>query len=165
MSEQSHQSQNPKVLIITALITAVTTILVAFVGIFPQLRGGDREAIKTLQDNVTALTQKLALVNPREDPSAAQKKMSVSGTVYTSPTKNATLKGLDIYLLPDGYKLTTQADDSGQFTFPEVPFGEYSIILRDPHREKSGKVRLEDPREEISVMGAWVKYHIQKPSP
>ena len=164
MSEQSHQSQTPKVLIITALITAVTTILVAFVGIFPQLRGGDREAIKTLQDNVSQLTKRLAVVDPREDPSAAQKKMSVSGTVYTSSNKNATLKGLDIYLLPDGYKLTTLADDGGQFTFPDVPVGDYSIILRDPPRGKSGKVRLDDPKEEISVaaMGAWVKYHIQK---
>ena len=95
MSEQSHQSQNPKVLIITALITAVTTILVAFVGIFPQVRGGDREEIKKLQDNVNQLTQRLVVVDPREDPSAAQKKMSVSGTVYTSPKLNATLKGLD----------------------------------------------------------------------
>ncbi len=100
--------------------------------------------------------------NERAESSKPQKKMSISGTVYTSQNKNATLKGLDIYLLPDGYRLTTQADDSGQFNFSEVPVGEYSIILRDPYREKSGKVRLEDPREEISVMGAWVKYHIQK---
>jgi hypothetical protein len=158
----SETAQNPKVLIITALITAVTTILVAFVAIFPQLRGNDREAIKTLQDNVNALTQKLAVINPREDPAAAQKKMSVTGTVYTSASQVATLGGMDVYLLPEDYRLTGHTDDIGHFSVSDVPVGQYSIILRDPSRGNSGKVLLDDPREEISVMGKWVKYHIQK---
>lgn len=162
MSEQTSQGQNARVLIVTALITAVTTIVVAFVGVFPQLRGGDREAIKALQENVNALTNKLAVVDPRSDPAAAAKKMSVSGTVFTSRDKSATLGGMDVYLLPEDYQLIGQTDDTGRFSISDVPVGQYSIILRDPTRGQSGKVLLDDPPAEVSVMGKWVKYHIQK---
>lgn len=162
MSEQTSQGLNPKFLIITALITAVTTIVVAFVGIVPHLRGGDRDEIQTLKENVDKLQQKLTIVNPREDPAAATKKMSVSGTVFTSRDKAARLGGIDVYLLPEDYQLIGQTDDAGRFNIPDVPQGQYSIILRDPARGSSGKVLLDDPPAEFSVMGKWVTYQIQK---
>ena len=37
-------SQNPKVMMITALMTAITTIAVSFIGVVPNLRRGDAEA-------------------------------------------------------------------------------------------------------------------------
>src|SRR5215813_2194638 len=158
---QNVQAQNPKVLIITALITAVTTILVAFLGIFPQLRGGDREAIKNLQENVATLTEKLKSVNPSQASVVPAKKMSVDGTVYTSANKKTTLSGMDVYLLPEDYGLVGHTGEDGRFNIQKVPEGVYSIILRDPTRGNSGKVLLDDPREELSVMGKLVKYHIQ----
>ena len=52
--------QSPKVLIVTALITAMTTIGVAFIGIFPQLRSGDVENLKNCRKTLRLLSSRPA---------------------------------------------------------------------------------------------------------
>jgi len=145
--------QNSKILILTALITASTTVAVAFIGIFPQLRNNDAQMIQQLKDDL----QKKQ--GGGEAP--PEKKMTVTGKVWT-PDKKRTLNGVEVYLLPEGNNdLTAKTDDNGNFTLSGVPDGVYSIIVRESSG-KSGKGLLDDDADEVSVIGAAIKYHIRK---
>jgi len=146
-------AQNSKILILTALITASTTVAVAFIGIFPQLRNNDAQIIQQLKDD---LQKKQGGAEP-----PAEKKMTVTGTVWT-PDKKRTLNGVEVYLLPEGNNdLTAKTDDNGNFTLSGVPDGVYSIIVREASG-KSGKGLLDDDANEVSVIGAAIKYRIRK---
>lgn len=158
----SSSAQNPKVLIATALITAVTMIGVSFVGIFPQLRSNDTKKYDQLQQQFEDFKQKAAVttngLNVSQD-----KKMAVNGTVFSAPDRKRTLNGVEIYLLPEGNNLlTAKTDDSGRFSLPDLPRGTYSIIVRDSAEGKSGKGLLDDSGYEVTVIGASITYHIQK---
>jgi len=149
--------QNSKILILTALITASTTVAVAFIGIFPQLRNNDAQTIQQLQNSIGALQKKLE--GGSEPP--PEKKMTVTGTVWT-PDKKRTLNGVEVYLLPqDNNDLTAKTDDNGNFTLSGVPDGVYSIIVRESNGQ-SGKGLLDDEQNEVSVIGAAIKYRIRR---
>jgi carboxypeptidase family protein len=149
-------AQNSKVLILTALITASTTVAVAFIGIVPQIRDNDVQTIKQLQSGMTELQKKLS-----GDAPPPEKKMSVTGTVW-APDRKRTLNGVEVYLLPEGNSyLTAKTDDNGHFKLNGVPDGVYSIIIRESSGQ-SGKGLLDDTEDEVSVIGAAIKYHIQK---
>jgi hypothetical protein len=159
-SMQNSPGQNSRVLIITATITAVTTIGVSFIGIVPQLRSEDKKELAQLQQAVDDLKQATALPNPASI--SADKKIAINGTVRSEDGMQL-LKGYDIYLLPEGNNLlTAKTDDTGRFTFQAVPTGVYSIIVRDSSNGRSGKALLDDAGEEVQVIGAKVKYRIQK---
>src|SRR6266576_4296024 len=68
-------TQNSRILIVTAVITAVTTIGVAFIGIFPQLRNSDAKRYDQLQQDFAEFRQKSANVSASKSP---EKTMSVS---------------------------------------------------------------------------------------
>lgn len=147
--------------LITAAITAATTIAVSFIGIVPQLRSEDKKEFASLKEEFDAFKLKAAAVIPAA-PAAAEKKISINGTVR-SENGSKVLAGYDIYLLPEGNNLlTAKTDDTGRFTFQEVPTGVYSIIVRDSTNGKSGKALLDDAGEEVQVIGAKVRYRIQK---
>lgn len=150
-------AQNSKVLIMTALITATTTVAVAFIGIFPQMRNNDTQTIQQLRDSIGALQKKLE--GGSEPP--PEKKMTVNGTVRT-PDKKRTLSGVEVYLLPEGNNdLTAKTDDNGNFTLSGVPEGVYSIIVREASGQ-SGKGLLDDDANEVSVIGAAINYRIRR---
>ena len=150
-------SQNSKVLIMTALITAATTVAVAFIGIFPQMRNNDTQTIQQLQNAIGALQKKLE----GGGQAPPEKKMTVTGTVRT-PDKKHTLNGVEVYLLPEGNNdLTAKTDDNGNFTLSGVPDGVYSIIVREASGQ-SGKGLLDDDANEVSVIGAAINYRIRK---
>jgi len=161
MAEARHSSsaQSPKVLIITAAITSITTIAVSFVGIVPQLRSQDRDEVAKLQQQVDELKK---TTQASSDAGAPAKKMAINGAV-TSADGLTPLGGYDVYLLPEGNNLlTAKTDDGGKFTLQAVPDGVYSIIVRDSANGKSGKGLLDDADDEVVVIGARIKYHIQK---
>ena len=143
MSEpESTPSGNSKVLIATAVITALTTIVVAFVGIVPQLRSGDKGAVAQLQKELDDL-KKTSADTTAGVGGTPDKKLTISGVV-TSEDGTKTLSGRDIYLVPEGYNLLTKTDDDGKFTLQGVPSGVYSIIVRDSTDGISGRVILDD---------------------
>jgi Carboxypeptidase regulatory-like domain len=153
-------AQNSRVLVLTALITATTTVAVAFIGIFPQIRNNDAQTIQRLQDGMTELQNKLRQGADGPPPSQ-EKKMSVTGTVWTPDRKHA-MPGVEVYLLPEGNNyLTAKTDDNGNFTLNGVPDGMYSIIVRESSGQ-SGKGLLDDAADEVSVIGAAIKYRIRK---
>ena len=155
----THSVNNPKILIATALITAATTIGVAFVGIFPQLRSSQYQK---LQSEFDQFKQSVSQATTTGNQSlATEKKMGVTGTVSSADRKH-TLNGVEIYLLPEGKGLlTAKTDDNGVFTFKEVPKGTYSIIVRDS-TGRSGKGLLDDSGDEVTVIGASIKYRFRE---
>jgi hypothetical protein len=106
MSEEGHTSstQNPKVLLATALITALTTISVSFVGIVPQLRSGDKQELAQLKRDFEDFRERAGVVGtsgadePRVD---TTKTMIISGTVRSDDGARL-LTGYDVYLLAEG---------------------------------------------------------------
>jgi hypothetical protein len=153
-------AQNSKVLVLTALITASTTVAVAFIGIFPQIRNNDAQTIQKLQDAMSELRKEHGQGSGGGG-SQPEKKMSVTGTVWTVDRKR-TMPGVEVYLLPEGNNyLTAKTDDNGNFTLNGVPDGVYSIIVRESSGQ-SGKGLLDDAADEVSVIGAAIKYHIRR---
>jgi hypothetical protein len=151
-------SQNSRVLIATAAITAVTTIGVAFIGIFPQLRNSDAKRYDQLQQEFAEFRQKSGNGSVGKSP---EKTMSVSGTVFDEPAQKR-LPGVEVYLLPEGNNfLTAKTDDNGNFTLNGVPYGVYSIIVRESSG-RSGKGLLDDDGDEVKVIGASIRYRIRR---
>ena len=165
MSEEGPTSstQNPKLVLGTAVITALTTIGVSFVGIVPQLRSGDRQELAQLKKDFEDFRERAGVIGtsgtdePRVD---ANETMIISGTVR-SDDGTRLLTGYDVYLLAEGNNLLATTDDAGKFTFQGVPAGVYSIVVRDSSNGRSGKGLLDNASGEVQVIGAKVKYRIQ----
>jgi hypothetical protein len=152
-------AQNSRVLIITAAITAITTIGVAFIGIFPQLRNNDAKKYEELQKQFADFRQNLG--NETGAKVAPEKKMSISGTVFDELAQKR-LAGVEVYLLPEGSNyLTAKTDDNGNFALNGVPDGVYSIIVRESGG-RSGKGLLDDASDEVKVIGASIRYRIRR---
>ena len=166
MSEEGPTSstQNPKLVLGTAVITALTTIGVSLVGIVPQLRSGDRQELAQHKKDFEDFRERAGVVGtsgtdePRVD---TNETMIISGTVR-SDDGTRLLTGYDVYLLAEGNNLlAATTDDAGKFTFQGVPAGVYSIVVRDSSNGRSGKGLLDDASGEVQVIGAKVKYRIQ----
>ncbi len=123
---------SPKVVIITALISAVTTILVAFIGIVPKFY--ERKA--PMLENCT-----------------------ISGTITSAEDKP--LRNAEIYLIrATGSEFMATTDDRGNFAFQELPSAAYWVIVRDNISEKASRVLIENKETsgEIQVVESLLKY-------
>lgn len=159
---ESPPSQSPKLMIATALITALTTIGVSFIGVVPQLRGRDSGVITSLEKTVADL--KAELDRAREGaaggkaPSQPPATKTVAGKVLTEdgkPLRN----GVDVYLLPEDNGLpTTQADDNGEFIFRDVPPVHYLILVREKGSGMSGLTRINAQEAEVKVKSGLIQY-------
>jgi hypothetical protein len=153
-------AQNARVLIITAAITSITTIAVSFMGIVPQLRSQDQKALQELTEQVKDLKE--AKDKPASKDAPTEKRVSISGTVKNADGSKP-LGGYDVYLLQETNNMfTAKTDDTGRFTLQGVPDFTYSIIVRDSTNGRSGKGLLDDTGDEVQVIGARIKYRIQK---
>jgi hypothetical protein len=154
-------TQNPKLLLGTAVITALTTIGVSFIGIVPQLRSGDKHELAQLKKDFEDFKESGGR-EPGSVGTAGKKTLIIGGTVRSDDGARL-LTGYDIYLLPEGNNLlAATTDDAGKFTFQDVPAGVYSIVVRDSSNGRSGKGLLDKPSDEVQVIGARVRYHIQQ---
>ena len=134
-------AQSPKLLIATALITAVATVGAAFLGVVPQLgqlRGAESKGAK------------------------GPKTMKIVGTV-SAPNIGPPLGWADLYLVPtQNPKLISQTKENGEFTFSDVPDGQYFIVVHDTEHGKSGISIMDKDGDRVKVDGALVKYHVEK---
>lgn len=109
--------QNPKLVVITALITAVTSIGVSVVGIFPQLQA------RTIHPEKAAATT--------ADKTLPTEKWSIRGAVVDSESKTP-VKNADVVLVPmTGQNISSTGND-GSFELSGVPEGTYALIVREP---------------------------------
>lgn len=150
--------QNPKIMIITAAMTALTTIAVSFISVVPNLRRGDVAEIEVLK-------QKLNNIEKRRDkgnsPNSPDQKLIVHGTVVSKDGR--TLNGFDVYFLPEGKNLLTATTDDGGKFYKEMPAGKYSIIVRESVKGISAKGMLSEDENEIKLeklQGAIVNYRM-----
>lgn len=140
----------------TGLMTAITTIVVAYIAILPQLRQGNAK-----QTDVTATAYTLAQPatrSPVTDP--YQKVKQVSGTVLTG-----TKKSFELYFLPTTMMSTTSSS-GGSFNFPlpALPAGKYYMIIRDPATGKSSSVLLQHPQDarDLEQLQAKINYQVDE---
>jgi hypothetical protein len=150
-------TQNPKILIVTALITAITTIAAAFLGIVPQMRSSDRGQIGELQEQIERLKQATAVNSAKSD-----KMLNISGTVL-GPNAERVLGRPDVFLIPlSNPKLMAATNANGQFHFNNVPDQQYWIIVRDPKLGKSGAGFMDKDNPDIPLDVALVQYKVEK---
>ena len=150
-------TQNPKILIITALITATTTIAASFLGIIPHIRSSDRGQIGELEQQVRQLKQANVV-----DSSGSHRTLNISGTVL-SPNAERMLGRPDVFLIPlSNPKLMAATNAAGQFQFNDVPDQQYWIIVRDPKHGKSGAGFMDKDNLEVPLEMALVKYKVEK---
>ena len=110
--------QNPKLVVITALITAVTSIGVSVVGIFPQLQA------RTMHPDKAA-----TIVADKTTPQTEI--WSIRGQVVDSGNK-APVKNADVVLVPMTGRNISVTGNDGSFELSGVPEGTYALIVREP---------------------------------
>ena len=135
---QSNGYQNAKVIVLTALISAGSTVAVAVVGVLPQLQ--------VLQGSTATL--------------------SLSGELSRNGSTEKPMPA-ELYLLstsaPDSI---TRTDDNGRFRFDNVLPGTYWIVVSDLASEVKRSVRVlitaegTVPSAEIPVDDALIRYSI-----
>jgi hypothetical protein len=150
-------AQNPKILIVTALITAITTIAAAFLGIVPHLRSTDRGQIGELQQQIEHLKQ-VNITNSAKN----NKTLNISGTVL-GPDEKPMPGRPDVFLIPlSNPKLMAATKATGEFHFNGVPDQQYWIIVRDPKLGKSGAAFMDKDNFEVPLDVALVKFKVDK---
>ena len=156
------KSQSTKIAVFTTLITCISTILVAFIGVFPQLRENDVNKIEKLEKKLN----NLAALYPAID--SAKVAWEIKGTLTNN---NIDKKSLDaeIYLMPSSWTHFTTTDDNGVFSFTDVPPQTYYILIRkrDTDSKESRRLLVIGPEKQtasidthLTVNGAFVEYTI-----
>jgi hypothetical protein len=126
---------SPRVVIITALISAGSAIAVAYIGILPRLNE------RVVPPPVTSDT------------------CSISGLITS--TDNAPLKNAEVYLIrASGSENMATTDDQGRFTFQKIPDESYWVIVRDIASEKASRVLIsrDESSGEIKVVQSLLRY-------
>lgn len=130
MSETS-TLQNPRLVVLTALIGAITTIAASLVAVFPQLLPPLHNRNSNTDKAVTTTTT-----------TAPAEKWSIRGQVVATGSKKP-VKSADVVLLPmTGQNIASTGDD-GSFEFSAVPAGTYHLVVR----ESDGGSRVMIPRK------------------
>lgn len=157
---QSPAAPNSRVMIITALITALTTIGVSFVGVVPQLRGGDVGTIKSLQSTISSLEKELEAVKrsgKTDAPAPPDKKKTIEGRVSDKDHKQG-LSGVNLALLPTSSPpLMAETDANGNFVFSDIPSGTYSIIVLERDK-KAVRTLLKQDGVEVTAEDKSIQY-------
>jgi hypothetical protein len=102
-----------KTTIVTTLIAALGTVLVAFIGIVPQLRKGDQDKIDQLSSQIAEL----------------QKKPAVDLYNLTGRVSRNNMPVTDGLLIAATATDAVSPDDSGKFLFPHMPRQAYWIVV------------------------------------
>ncbi len=121
--------------IVTALITAASTIAVAYIAIIPK-------------------------VHKTQPPPESAELISVSGIAYRDESQSQTLNNVEISLLPvTGNELLTTTDDKGEFSLREVPKRDWYIMIRNLNADdKPSKKLLLKASGDITVHGGYIVY-------
>jgi Carboxypeptidase regulatory-like domain len=143
MESTASPQSNAKVVIITALISALSTVSISVV---PKLIGDS--------DPPPQIAKLAALEKPA---------WRISGSVVRDVASREPMTNAGVYLVRDPVAVAT-TNDTGRFAFPDVAPGNYSIIVRDQSDPRScGRgliIETDPPAGEIEVQGARIHYRI-----
>lgn len=144
-----------KVAIVTALISSIGTILIAFIGIVPTLRQSDQTKIAGSQKEIEKLQSTIGDLQKSLD-----EIYTISGRVRS--TDNSPLSGTELYAAKADDSSTL--DDNGRFLFHNVLRRPYRVIVVD---QQTGRVRrlLIDPDDsppENETAGIAISYNFEK---
>jgi len=121
MSDKSGASA--KVAVWTAVVTAIATVLTAFIGIVPQMRQGDQQQIQELKTQLATLIAK-----------SSKDAYMVSGYVKTKKN-NAPVTDAMLVAAPADDSVTL--DDEGKFVLQNMVNQPYCIVVQT----QDGKMR------------------------
>ena len=146
-------SQTSRTVIITTIITAITTIVVSFLAIVPQLRRSDKEIIQKLENKVDAIEKHA------QTPSGS---FELRGQVLGKAGEP--LGKAEIYLIPaTGSEHMATSDDTGNFIFAHLNSGAHWIVVRDrTSMSTRGLIGREQALGEVQLLGVTVKYNLIK---
>lgn len=142
--------------IITALIGAAAAVIVAFIGIVPQLRHQDFAQISSLQTK---------LKNTTTPATTSEGSFTITGTAFRQGSNVHTLSGVEIFLLPaEGNDLMSTTGDDGIFELRDVPSREWWIVFRNSNQkdEPSGRFLVKgiNGADQKDIPGASISYRV-----
>jgi hypothetical protein len=138
-----------KVAVWTALITAIATVLTAFITIFPQLRQNDQKTIGDLTNQITKLTAKLS-----------QEAYRVSGHVKTRKNDMPVVAAM-FFAAPANDAVPL--DDSGKFDLPNMADQAYYIVVQTQDGKTSRVlINPSDPLTETDTEELAITYSFSK---
>jgi hypothetical protein len=155
------QGRTPQIAI--ALLSVIGTVVVAFIGVLPQLRNKD-VTIGDLQKEVAQLKTQANLFDDSKGREAAApaKRLFISGNVMDL-TGNRPLGSTDVYLIPlNSPKLIAKTNADGSFIFRDMPDERYWIVVRDSATGTSSAGLIDEDNSEARFSGALIKYHVEK---
>ncbi len=145
---------NPNVAIVSALISAIAMIVVALIGLVPEL--------KSRGEMIDILESKLASLG-FEQPYTSER-WHVAGTVSADSLSQNPIRNAEIYLVRAEEMEFAIPDDEGRFVFADMFPGVYWIVIRNNESEckYSGRGLIDTSRTQTDVFGAHIKYTITK---
>ena len=155
--------------IATALLSVVGTVLVAFIGVLPQLRNQDVATITELQQQLAQLKLQSNLGSGSKDKTPAQtpKGLRITGTI-TDLSGARPLSGAEVFLVPQSKpKHIGQTGADGSFRFPDLPPDRtYRIVVRDSNSGNITLGEIDEDNTEAQLKGAvtraTVRYRVEK---
>lgn len=125
MSEKSDGAQTIKISVLSIIVTAISSIAVAFIGIMPQLREKDQNQIDALRREVISLTQ----AESGRGTGEAGEKCNINGSLET--IDGVPLANAEVYLIvASGSENMATTGDAGHFSFQGVKDVPYWIVVR-----------------------------------
>jgi hypothetical protein len=143
--------QNPRLVIATALISAMTTIAVSFIAIVPQLRNDDRKEIEDLRLSYEKLSKQLKSDSER---------WTISGRIRPTTSKYKMRDRMEVSVVPTSFTAIT--DNEGRYLLRDISPGAYFLLLRyrtgNPITLNIPSEKTQDDKE---VDGFKVEYNIK----
>jgi hypothetical protein len=153
MSEsiQAQPTSNPKVLIITTLITAATTVAVSYVGM-------RRPSQPEVRPPTPSISSAFTIETPT--PAPVVKEQTITGTILGKDRKGK--RNVEVSLVPaDG--MMAKTIDGGHFMFSRLPPGTYKIIVQEAGKDAaSAYLRADKNEAPLSDADMLIKYNIIK---
>jgi hypothetical protein len=114
--------------LVSAVITAITTLGVSIIGVFPQLRSQDRTTIEELRTDMQKMKESLGASSK-----PAEKNSTFSGNIQLvkrNSTGNDADQIVDVSLVNE--EMGSSTDSAGNYRIKNVPLGDYTLLVRIP---------------------------------
>jgi hypothetical protein len=150
---------NVRLAVLATLISAVGSVVVAYIGILPQIEKPYLARIKDQEKNLKDLRDKFGVEHRTSE---AHLRWTISGRVRRAGASDAPGQ-YEVYLVAGNSNVASPGDD-GRFTFDGVFPGSYSLIVRDiaspSNQTARGLITPSDRTGRLESHGAFVEYDV-----